>query len=219
VDSRPAVTIPHHVEEQRLRALGLSTELIHTALRPGLSRAGGRSALALASSAGTDIYHDTMEQLALALSGDGWRLAYVNRQPRLVHPNGMIAFTLASGTDVADPDLRRAPKTRRKGKATRASLAGPRVEIMPTLFNDPEDAGDQELIEVAEGAALWLLVHERSERGLKLEFSRPAQMTAAGIVNEWEQRIILPFLDLDGDLGVFAGPEDEGFDVPVEPLS
>jgi len=90
---------------------------------------------------------------------------------------------------------------------------------MPTLFGDPEDAGDEDLLEAAEHAALWLLVHERSERGLKLEFSRPAQMTEAGVVNEWEQRIILPFLDLDGDLEEFAAFEDEGFDVPVEPLS
>lgn len=204
-------------DERHLNAFGLTTETLHTALRPGLSSAANRTAMALPSSAGTDIYHDTMEQLALALADAGWRLVWVDRQPRLLHPDALIAFTLASGTNVANPDRRKAPRTRKKGKATRNSLAVSQIEVLP-IFDEPDVEQDATLVAAAAQAPLWFLVHERTDRGLNLEFSRPAEMTEAGAVVAWEERILIPFLDLDGDLSIFDNPNDNGdFDVPVAP--
>jgi len=202
--------------ERRLVAFGLSTELIHTALQPGLSRATARTSMALRSTPGTDIYHDSMEQLHQCLAETGWRLAYVEHQPRLLHPDGLISFTVAAGTNVASPDHRQTPRTSRKGKATRESLAAPRVQL-PTLFAVPEIEQQQELVAAAEEAPFWMLVHERTTRGLNLELSRPAQMTASGIVTDWNDRIIIEALDLEGDLSVFDQPGDGGIDVAVEP--
>lgn len=207
--------------ERRLSEFGLSTEIIHTALRPGLDRATNRSELALRSTPGTDIYHDTMEQFAKMLADSGWRLVYVDLQPRLLHPDRVLAFTLASGINVANPDPRQQPKTLRKGRATRTSLAGPRAELLP-LFSEPGVEQEMELVDSAREAPLWMLVHERTPRGLKLEFSRPQRMTDGGVVTDWDDRIILEFLDLDGDLSVFGvsgdGDYDGGYDVVVEPL-
>ena len=203
--------------ERRLVAFGLSTELIHACLRPGLSRASNRTSMALRSTPGTDIYHESMEQLHQRLSATGWRLVYVDHQPRLLHPDGLISLTIASGKNVADPDHRRTPRTRRKGKATRESLAGPRVQ-MSALFEVPEIEQAHELVAAAHAAPLWLLVHERTNHGLNLELSRPAEMTASGIVTDWDDRIVIGFLDLDGDLSVFDDPDDDGIDVAVEPI-
>ncbi len=201
-------------DEGRLNAFGLSTELIQDALRPGLTRAFSRTALALASSPGTDIYHDTMEQLAMRLAASGWRLVSVNRQPRLLHPEGIIALALASATNVASRDDRHAPRTRHKGPATCVSLAGPRAQL--TLFEDPELT---ELAVLADTAApLWFLVHERTKHGLYLALARPAEMSEGGIVDKWADWIPIPFLARDTDLAIFTSPDDSGFDVPVEPL-
>lgn len=204
--------------ERRLAAFGLSTRLIHDALRPGLSRASNRSSMALRSTPGTDIYHDSMEQLHRQLAGSGWRLTYVDHQPRLLHPDGLISFTIASGTNVANPDYRQKPRTRRKGEATRSSLPGPRAQLS-TLFDESEVEQGQELVAAAEAAPLWLLVHERTRRGLNLELSRPAEMTASGIVTDWADRIVLGFLDIEGDMSAFDFPDDDdSIDVVVEPL-
>lgn len=202
-------------DERRLEAFGLSTQLIHSALRPGLSRATNRSAMALNSTAGTDIYHDSMEQLHLHLAEAGWRLVYVDRQPRLLHPDGLLAFTLAKGENVANPDRRIRPRTLPKGKATRESLTPPRSGTA-TLFDTESDV--EELEHAAERAPLWLLVHERTKRGLNVELSRPTQMNRSGVVDDWAERIILGFLDLDGDLSVFETRGDVGIDVAVQPL-
>jgi hypothetical protein len=110
-------------DERRLAAFGLSTELIHAALRPGLSRAANRTSMALRSTPGTDMYHDSMEQLHQSLAETGWRLAYVDHQPRLLHPDGLISFTIAAGTNVASPDRRQTPRTGRKGVATRGTAS------------------------------------------------------------------------------------------------
>ena len=205
-----------HDHEQRLAAFGLSSAILHDGLRAGATRAANRSALALATSPGTDIYHDGMEGLAQFLAPDGWRLLPIDMQPRLVHPEGILSFAVSSAINVGRANLR-APRTRRKGTATRNSL-GPGPSI-PTLFEtDAEQLA--ELQRTAEKAPFYFLLFERItvvRPGLLLEFSRPAAMTDGGSVVAWGDRIPVPFLDLEGDLSVFDEPGDQEFDVAVEP--
>ncbi|MGJ9403552.1 hypothetical protein [Arthrobacter sp. KK5.5] len=205
-----------HSEDERLELLGLSATMIHDAFRPALSTANGRSRLALRSTPGTDLYHNGMEQFALRLSQDGWQLVYVDHQPRLLHPEGLISFTLAAATNVGERHPRKKPRTGRKGKATRASLDA--AESWPALFEIGDTGGNHELVAAAEAAPFWMLVHEKTDQGLKLELLRPQSMSPAGIVNDWSDRISIPFLPFD-DMSVFDSPDDEtlGVDVPVEP--
>lgn len=206
-----------HGDEQRLEAFGLSHAIFHDGLRTGATRAANRSALALETSPGTDIYHDGMEGLAQVLAAQGWRLAPVDKQPRLVHPDGIVSFAVSSGINVGKSNVR-TPRTRKKGKATRNSLATP--TSTPSLFDDPEGEKLAELVRAAEKAPFYFLLFERitvGKSGLLLEFSQPSAMTDGGSVVDWADRITVPFLDLEGDLSMFDGPDDSGFDVAVEP--
>lgn len=162
-----------------------------------------------------------MEQLSLCLADKGWAPVAVGKQPRFLHPEGLLSFTVASADNVANPDPRKKPRVN-KGSATRAALAVPPSDTL-ALFTVPEVERSAERAQIAEGAPFWFLLHERTERGLKLEFSRPAGMTGItgrGVVYDWDDRIFIPFLDLDGDLSVFDDPNDGegGIDVQVEPL-
>lgn len=204
-------------DEQRLAQFGLSTELIHMGMRPGLTRAANRTSLALRSTPGTDIYHDGMEQLNRLLVERGWDLVYIDHQPRLLHPDRIMAFTIASGVDVANPDRRKQPYTRRKGDATRSSL-DQSANKTASLFEVPDIVQEKKLVAATEAAPLWLLIHERTERGMNLELSRPAVMTESGRITDWSDRILIKFLDLDGDLTVFDQSDDGDIDVNVEPL-
>jgi hypothetical protein len=206
-------------DERRLMAFGLSTEIFHNGLRPGASRATNRTELALESSAGTDIYHDGMENLHQILASAGWRLVFVDRQPRLLHPEGIVSFTISSGINVGKTQMRK-PRTRKKGPATRNSLATP--VFVPGLFEDVDAKLTAQLAAVAEKAPFYFLLWQRATvggNGLILEFSQPAGMTEGGSVNEWGNSIPVPFLDLEGDLSVFDNPDDGNeIDVSVEPL-
>lgn len=206
-----------HGDEQRLAAFGLSYTIFHDGLRAGATRAANRSALALDTSPGTDIYHDGMEGLAQILASDGWRLMYVDKQPRLVHPEGIVSFAVSSGINVGKANMR-VPRTRKKGIATRNSLTP--APSTPSLFDDPENDRLAELARAAEKAPFYFLLFERvtvGKSGLLLEFSRPAEMTDGGSVVDWADRIAVPILDLEGDLSMFDEPGDDEFDVAVEP--
>lgn len=203
-------------QERRLAAFGLSNAILHDGLRAGATRAANRSALALETSPGTDIYHDGMEGLAQILSPNGWRLLPIDKQPRLVHPDGILSFAVSSAINVGRANLR-APRTRRKGIATRNSLSA--QPSAPTLF-ETADAKLAELARVAGEAPFYFLLFERiavGTTGLLLEFSRPATMSHGGSVVEWADRIPVPLLDLEGDLSVFDEPGDDEFDVAIEP--
>lgn len=216
----PSLFGPSH--ERRLEAFDLSTALMHDGIRPGGSRANNRSPLALKSAPGTDIYQDGMENFHKLLRLAGWTLVYVDGQPRLLHPEGKVAFAISSAKNVGYQNLRM-PRTRRKGSATRKALTGePRH---PSLFDELDDIdaseSSPELVAAAQAAPLYFLLWERSERGdgLALEFSRPVEMTYGGSVNHWSDRIQVGFLELEGDLSVFDDPDggDDEFTVPVEP--
>jgi hypothetical protein len=202
-------------DEQRLNNFGLSTPLFHTALTPGASRARGRTALALRTTPGNDIYHNTMEELALMLAPQDWQPVDVDGQPRLLNPAGTMSFTLASAVNVAHPDSRKSPRTRGKGRATRNSLAA-HVSQDLALFDLPDSTENTALVAAAQSAAFWMLLHERTTTGLNLEFARPSAMTPGGTVVGWADSIAVGPLDLDGDLSVFDAPDgDDDFDVPV----
>lgn len=206
-------------DEHRLVAFGLSSVTFHDGLRRGASRAGNRSTLALESSAGTDIYHDGMEDLHRLLKPSGWRLLPIDGQPRLVHPEGKLTFTVSSGINVGGANMR-TPRTRKKGSATRNSLAAP--EVSPGLFGDTDGEIALQLVKAAENAPFYFLLCERVTRGsngLMLEFSEPAGMTDGGSVNRWGDRIGVAYLSIEGDAETFDAPDngDDEFDVPVEP--
>lgn len=213
------VALPYHEDhERRLEEFGLSTERIHAGLRRGAERAANRSSHALKTAAGTDIYHDGMEDFAQLLTPEGWRAVEVGGQPRLLHPTGALAFTIASGINVGGADLHRAPRTRRKGMATRASLVPP--EPHPSLFEDGDAFDSADLVARTAEAPLYFLLCEPAPRGggLRIELAQPARMTEGGSVNEWNDRIPVGILALEGDLSVFDQPDGpDEFDVSVEP--
>lgn len=205
-------------DEPRLNALGLSVDIFHNGLRAGASRAANRSPLALDSSPGVDVYHDGMENLHRMLKPLGWRLLQVDQQPRLVHPDGVASFTISSGINVGKSNMR-TPRTRKKGPATRNSLAVPSPS--PGLFEDLDAELAARFAEAARKAPFYFLLWERvslASSGLLLEFSEPAGMTDGGSVNAWGDRIDVPFLALEGDLSVFGdlGDGDE-YEVAVDP--
>lgn len=206
-------------DERRLNELGLSSALIHDGLRRGASSANNRTAKALASSRGIDIYYDGMEDFHILLAEVGWSMAEVRQQPRLFHPEGLVSFTLSAGKNVGRKNMR----TDRKGPATRESLAN--APFVPSLFPDIDAVILEERAkrERANRVPLYLLVVERiaGERpGLRIELAQPVEANDSGCVVGWGERVNVQFFDLDGDLSVFGDPDADGddeIDVPVAP--
>ncbi|KAE8127445.1 MULTISPECIES: hypothetical protein [Bifidobacterium] len=200
--------------DQELAQFNLTTEILHLGVARGLRNARNRTAAALPSAKGSDIYQDSMEDLTALLKPKGWRLLQFHMQPRLVHPNGVMSFTVsaAKGLSSRSGD---GPITNAKGRSTRMSLSS-KPYAQDALFEAEENESDPVFDEIP----FFFLLHEYTPAGLYLELSSPAAMDdKTGVVTEWSQRIPIPFLSATGDLSPFAtdGPDDD-FDVPVEPL-
>ena len=204
-------------DERRLAEFDLSSGDFHTAFRPGLSRAVNRSELAPPNAAGTDLYNDTFELLAQILVARGWRKVVVMGQPRVIHPDGKCQLALSSANDVADPDHRVSPKTRRKGPATQRSLDTdlPKSQVPLPLPEWVEN--DDELPPKLKEAPLWFVLYEREGSFLQLALGRPAGMDDSNRVVDWSDTINIAPLDGIGDLSVFDLDGDGDIDVPVEP--
>jgi hypothetical protein len=203
--------------ETRLNAFGLSTPLFHSVFRPGLNRARNRSGLALASSKANDLYHDTNEQLRLALAPAGWKSILWNHQPRLVHPDGLMAIIISSATGVGSTRPRTMPITGRKGPATLESIARtatPKHSLLQLL--EFEESAEDTVV-LAE-APLWMALHELTEHGLNLELSKPRDFRNDGSVDDWSEQIPIDSIRLDGDFSAFKTDDgDDEFDVAVDP--
>lgn len=215
VDGPGAAASPLHrpggasVGHARLREFSLSAEVLVDAVRRGAQRGACRSALALPSAAGTDLYHDTMEDLAQALTRRGWARITVASQPRLEHPDGLLAITVSSARGAGVPASR--PRTHRKGPATQNYLA--RVPAQDALFDldDPADAPPRGTVPEAD---LWFLLLDRYDGYVTAELSRPSEVNAAGQVVGWSERVLLPSVRTDGEV---ADPWADAADPPDDP--
>lgn len=203
--------------EERLKVLGLTTEIIHNAYMPGLNRARNRTSLALPSSPAIDLYHDTNEQLRRILVPKRWQSVSWNHQPRLVHPARLLSLVISSATNVGViNDPHRIPLTSPKGPATKESVHQSGWRTEPIDFPDFEhEVLDQETLDEA---PLWMLLHELTPSGLNMELSKPMGFRPDDRVDQWENRIIVPAIQLDGNFSIFvSNHEADEFDVPVDP--
>ena len=200
-----------------LSVLDLNVERVHSIFYRGMMRASARNSLSLPGSAGTDLYHDGMQDLHSEQSQRGWRLVTVNGQPRVVHPENEAAIVIAAAEGlVGDRNGRRVQTRRPKGSATIKSINGQRFD-QPMLFGSSEFGKDEQ--ETLDSAPLWMLLHEWRDQVLYLAVAKPNGYSPGRIVNTWSHFESMPALVLDGGISLedysLYGGEEEEYDVPV----
>lgn len=215
---------PHMPEDPYvlLAELGLSVEVLHAALRPGLRRALGRTDAANPGAPANDIYQDGSEQLRQLLMRSGWDIVKMpENQIRVVHPEGRLAIIVASADHVGViGDPKRIPITRPKGPATIGSLPDAKQAHQEEMFDIPGlPIAQRSVEELVRQAPLWMLLHELIGTTLNLELSEARGYREDGRVHKWGVRIPLPSLTADDDTFPFndASGDDDGIDVPVIP--
>ena len=202
-----SIETPEQSADERLAIWGLSTSLIHDALREGFARSRGRSALAPSPTPAMDVYGDGFETLAQMLVPLGWKNTPVKNQPRITHPDSLVTLSITSAHNVGKQ--KSMPITNPKGSATRNALA--RNEE-GTLFNLVTD------IQRFSTPPLYFIVYERVEDNLNIEISQPCNMDSSNCIDNWTDRIILPTLTLNTNPFEHTPQTDQIFEVPVEQI-
>ena len=176
--------------KQRLAELsGLTLDVFEEALFSGHSGSARSTASHAKNAAGTYRWHETLAALRSALTSQQWEQRDEKNAPRIVSPDGKIALMVATGN----------AKTGTKDNPSNATSKG----IMTQLDVWNNDESQQMVIEEiaklisSTSPKTWMLLYFYSERynHIRAELSQPTQMQG-GFVTKWEERIILPTIEL-----------------------
>lgn len=141
----------------------------------------------------------------------GWTRSELKNYSRAIDAPGRVAIAVAAGneeTGCADGN----PSTKTaKGARTVEAVVVNQVQLQ--LFENPAPA-DQ--AEGEDERVTWLLLMYRMENEIRCELSLPVAIGADMKVNQWQERIILRSIPLDGDVEEIEPPTLPNIDIEVK---
>lgn len=189
----------------RLSEIGIELEVLNQALRSGHNGAAQVTAVHPKTAAGTRRWDETVASLRNSLIQEGWKQTDYRNAPRIVNPENNISIMVATGNN----------KTGTKEDPSNATAKG--VMAQQDVRNN-NGAGQQVIQEVAEmreaqTPITWVLLYFYSQQfnHIRAELSRPSAdgMDDQGFITKWEERIILPVMDLSGETELLDIQSDE----------
>jgi hypothetical protein len=208
----PTTVLAHHLVPNRLAELGLSTAVLHEALRIGYGHAAGCTEHEPHSLPGTLVWGKGIAHLRDEMKvSAGWRPDSTSNYETVVHPSGTHGVALALGTSQTGRRNGHPPRTKTpKGPATMRVVEVNRQLSLASLADD-QSAFGTDPADAAPTRETWLLLHfyDRTAGEIRCELSRPAVMEGKQVTG-WSERILLepvpfaenveiPMDDLDAD--------------------
>jgi hypothetical protein len=178
----------------RLGLLGLTLDDLDFALRGADAEARTWSPAAPPIMAGLTRWGKTSELLRLRLLPRGWTQDNPNGLPRTISPDRDVAIVATAG-DGGTGAPRANPANRHPKGIETMRAVGRNLQLafeFTELFDDPDLGGNRE----DRAMETWLLLYHFTPEEIRAELSLPAGITPAGFVDAWQERIILPAIDL-----------------------
>lgn len=198
---------------RRLASLGVGPERLFDALDAGDIAARQADRFSPVTAAGTLRWMETVRMLRQGLAADGWTPNDSRNSPRAIDPDGRYAVVPVSGTaDVGLPDG--TPKTAnpRGSASSRAVQINGQLEFSFTAALLADMAAEQ-----TEAVTTWFLLYYRSQVDeLRAELSLPVGISDKGVVDAWQERILLPPRTFGAEQGLprdAGGNDDVDFDI------
>lgn len=198
--------------ELLLRSIGVTEEVLLTALAVGDTAAGRCTANHPPMAPGFYRFAETVASLAEQLAPAGWTREDYKNFSTIVRKDGRVAIAVASGNegtgDLSAEVTTRSPKGNATYEAVETNLLLPYDERY--IAENKRDAKRQPSGD--EMTVTYFLLHDRRDGILYAELSRPKMIDSGGYVQAWEPRIPLRITRLDQtkiDLG--------GGDPPLNP--
>jgi hypothetical protein len=192
--------------EQRLRELDLSIAELHAVGRAAYIAKADCSKLHPPTYPGTAAWATAVLTLRDKKLPHKWRYSDPGNFSVTINDRGRFYIVVATGDQLAGRSHGKEPTTKSpKGMKTEAAVAANR---QMSLF--PEAIPEEVLLDAELGTyqAFFLLLNI-SDRQVYIELSSPSDMDKGKIVG-WDERIILPPLDLDPTTGLTKGGDGSG---------
>lgn len=174
--------VPDAAAAGRLAALGLTAADFEFVLAGAEAEARTWTALAPPVIAGMARWGKTNELLRVRLLPRGWTHDDPRNMPRTISPAGDFAIVAATGDGATGRPDATARNLYARGIETVRAI-GSRSQLAFDFGLDLGRAGD---------LAIWLLLYHPAGDEIRAELSRPEDITPAGYVTGWAERIMLP---------------------------
>ncbi|MDB4916815.1 MAG: hypothetical protein JWM95_4459 [Gemmatimonadetes bacterium] len=187
--------------------VGLSIKLLSEALRDGQRAADFRTNASPVYGPGQIAHIETNETLRLSLMLHGWTLDNEMNIPRIVSPDGTVVLTSTTGN--ARTGLPRSPEGK-EAQTKKPRGPGARRIIRQNVQRSLEG---MEVEDEKPKALIWYLLYHRVPNTdiLRSELSHAVSVNDAGDLIRWQERLLLPEIDLGRD---YEGPSpDRGDDI------
>jgi hypothetical protein len=212
VNVPPVVVVLGENAHQRLEQLGLSALPLLEATRRGLAAAAACTPNHPRIMPGLSAWSETVCGLREELAPEGWVRLDEGNLPWTVNAEGSIAIAVATGDEDTGREQGSPCTKSKKGPRVAEAVEANQLELFPTGVRLPATTPP--------GRTTWLLLIHRDARAgeLRVELSRPVNMSEDNRVDGWSERIILdstPF-DRDLDLKPLSPNSPSGPDIEVE---
>ncbi|SKD81873.1 hypothetical protein [Mycobacteroides abscessus] len=195
-----------------LAKLGITAAHLETALDSGEVAAGNIDEFHPPTAAGTVRWHETVGQLRRGLTEHArWQARNLKNSPRTVRPDNIISIMAIGGTVDTGIEAGHPLAARKKGAATRESIAAGQTTIDIALGT----SADPETIGTKTGTWVLLYYRDRDPNQLRCELSLPAGIHE-GQFTGWYFRILLDAKDYDPratHMPNDAGGDDVSFEI------
>ncbi|HEY1706259.1 MAG TPA: hypothetical protein VGG75_41820 [Trebonia sp.] len=212
----------------RLSQLGLKLEYLEYAFRKADAEARTYTEHDPPSASGIARWSRTNRFLRDRLvPEEEWTSSNPHNVPITTSPDKMTTIIATTGDD--DTGIASGSPTTKyaKGQASIRAIRRNRhvQDVLPFFDTPPSTKDGKALAEAVHDRAgttrIWLLLYTVTLDGIRAEISSPADITNKGIVNTWDERIILPFLPFEEAPAETGGEgsgsdNDQGIDVPVD---
>ena len=168
-----------------LRELGVTPEILKSALEAGLARAELCTPNHPPNFPGTTLWAEAVRSLRDQLVPQGWHPNDAANFPTVVRDDGALGIAVARGN--ADTGRAEGRPTTRHARGPITHQAVERNAYLP--FDDFPPVRDA-------SAPIWLLLHNRADGELRSELSFPVSIDRSGFVGAWGARLILAPIDL-----------------------
>ncbi|ACZ40253.1 conserved hypothetical protein [Sphaerobacter thermophilus DSM 20745] len=201
--------------ESKLEPLGLTVSVLTESALEGLHAALSCTDNHPRNAHGFYQWAETVRALRDRLLPLGWTRRDEQGFPLVVSPSGETSLAVAKGDEGTGLQHRVPQTTSKKGPKTRKLVQRNVVQLQLFAEESVDHFDEGSLKHLG-----WLLLVHRDFhcQELRLELSLPEGLNADGRVSEWRERIILPAVSFDGEIGpldlaeIPAAPEVE---VPI----
>lgn len=200
--------------DARLEKLGLSSEILHQAIKNGEMYRSDCTENDPLSLPGFIAWGRAVRSLREILAPHGWMRLNEQGMPLVINPSGTIAIGVTAGNiNTGNPDM--TPRTRNtKGPATEAA-----VRLNGQMcFSFYEETGPKTVRSRSGDRLTWLLLTSRHSDKICCELSLPSEIGEDERVENWNERIILPPISIDIKPRPIGYEEEDAGDIVVEVL-